>query len=82
MNIYSSAQTIVVTLHMKKIKKMLLVGCRGHVVGWSVVEALWWVVISSKIMPLRGPICKLEPAISKQSWTPSWARVWQKLIKF
>ena len=29
------------------------------------------------IKPLRGPTCKLEPARSKQSWIPSWTRVWQ-----
>ena len=33
--------------------------------------------ISRINQPLRGPTCKLEPARSKQSWIPSWARVWQ-----
>ena len=33
--------------------------------------------ISRINQPLRGPTCKLQPARSKQSWIPSWARVWQ-----
>ena len=47
--------------------------CQSGVLSYPVC----WVVYTYKIRPLRGPTCMLEPARSKQSWIPSWARVWQ-----
>ena len=53
--------------------KLLVNGLGGGWVGGWV--AGWFL---TGIKPLRGPTCMLEPARSKQSWIPSWARVWQK----
>ena len=41
-----------------------------------VAEAMWWVVIRSIIMPLRGPTCKFARFQAGLKF-PSWTRVWQ-----
>ena len=50
---------------------------------WWVAQAMWWegcagyvVVPRSKIIPLRGPTCKIARFQAKLKF-PSWTRVWQ-----